>query len=680
MNGLATATTEFLESLGVDRSEADRLAAEFRRTGPQIDPVSRWRALTSAVLHPGVPFAVHEWAFHECYREWIEAGRPAPAVFPADHAHRQWNLDRAIALAGQGGLESFRQWATRDRAAFWGLMTHSLDIEFSRPYQSVLDESRGPESPRWFSGGRLNIAQSCFQGDPARTAVVERDEAGRERSITLGELERLSGRVASGLVNQGLRPGDSVGILLPMTIEAVAAILGTILAGGVAVGIPESFAPPEINTRLKLGRARWVVTQDAIRRRGSEIPLRSKLATCDPVAIVTVGKASAGDLAWGDFLGPDRPFEAVARDPSDHSIILFSSGTTGQPKVIPWNHSTPIKCAADGFLYQDIQAGDVVAWPSSPGWMMGAWLIFASLVNRAAIALFDGHPGSREFCRFVADSAVTTLGLVPSLVSAWRLGGMTDGLDWMNVRLFSSTGECSNPSDMLWLMAQSGYKPVIEYCGGTEIAGAYLTSVPTAPVAPSCFNSVTFDLEMAIVDRDGQPADRGEAFLIGPSVGLSTELIDGDHHQVYFEGTPQLPGSGPLRKHGDQIERLPGGYFRVLGRVDDTMNLGGIKVSAVEIERVLNRHPLVRESAAVTQHDPSGGPERLVAHLVLLDGQAAPVNLKQALQSLLSTHLNPLFRLAEIVVADALPRTASQKVMRRLLRDGPNPALPTENR
>ncbi|MFO0961051.1 MAG: AMP-binding protein [Isosphaeraceae bacterium] len=555
-------------------------------------------------------------------------------------------------------------------------MSMKVGIDFRGDWSEFLDESAGPECPRWLSGDRLNIARLCFQGERGREAIVQRDERGHDRTITLGELERLSGRVAGGLKNRGLRPGDAVGILLPMTIEAVAAILGIILAGGVVVGIPESFAPPEIETRLKLGRARWIITQDSIHRRGSKIPLRAKLDACDPLSIITIGNPPEGDIVWADFLGPDEPFEAVARDPSDHAIILFSSGTTGRPKAIPWTHTTPIKCAVDGFLYQDIQLDDLVAWPSSPGWMMGPWLIFATLMNGATIGLFDGHPGSREFCRFVADWGVTTLGVVPSLVAAWRAGGMTDGLDWSEIRRFSSTGECSNPNDMFWLMSRAGYKPVIEYCGGTEIGGGYLTSHPLAPNAPGFFNTVAFGLEMVILDPEGQPADRGEAFLIGPSIGLSTELIDGDHHAVYYEGTPKLPGKGPLRRHGDQVERLPGGFYRVLGRVDDTMNLGGIKVAAVEIERVLNLHPIVRESAAVTEHDPSGGPERLVAYLVLQEGSAPSKDLKAELQALLSKNLNPLFRLGEVAITDALPRTASQKVMRRLLRDRPAPDLP----
>jgi acetyl-CoA synthetase len=330
-----------------------------------------------------------------------------------------------------------------------------------------------------------------------------------------------------------------------------------------------------------------------------------------------------------------------------------------------------IKAAADGLLYHDIQPGDVVAWPSSPGWMMGPWLVFAALMNRGTIALYDGHPGTEGFCRFVEEAGVTQLGVVPSLVAAWKANGWPSSCDWRRIKLFGSTGESSNPADMLYLMAQAGYRPVIEYCGGTEIGGAYITSTLLRPNAPSCFNAVACGIELAIRDEHGRPADCGEGFLIGPSVGLSTELLNRDHHETYFAGTPEGEGGAPLRRHGDQIERLPNGYYRVLGRVDDTMNLGGIKVSAVEIERVLNRHPLVNESAAVAVAADAGGPGRLVAYVVPTRPDLDADALRRELQSLLGEQLNPLFRLSAVVLVEALPRTASQKMMRRLLRAGP---------
>ena len=167
-------------------------------------------------------------------------------------------------------------------------------------------------------------------------------------------------------------------------------------------------------------------------------------------------------------------------DPDRVTNVLFSSGTTGDPKAIPWTQLTPVKAAMDGHFHHDIHPGDVVAWPTNLGWMMGPWLIYASLVNGAAMALHDDAPTGRDFADFVAEAGVTVLGVVPSLVAAWRSGGVLDPdaeepVDWTGLRLLSSTGEASNPDDMRWLMGAAGGKPVIEYCGGTEIGGGYIT-------------------------------------------------------------------------------------------------------------------------------------------------------------------------------------------------------------
>lgn len=674
MDGPGPLSLDALTRLGLSAPDARALVDGLAGADAIADPAARWAELSRHVLSPRHPAAVHEAVFGENYRDWDPRRGPPPAWLPPDDATTSTNLGRLLGTHGFASEPDFRAWALSDRAGFWGLMARRLPVLFDREPDGVLDPSAGPEHPRWFPGGRLNVVRSCFQADPGVVAVREVSEAGGRREVTYGELERLSGQVAGGLVRAGLKPGDAVGLLLPMTVEAVAALLGIVRAGCVAVGVAESFAPPEVALRLRLGGARLVITQDAVTRRGQRLPLYDRLAGCEGVRAVVVatgGETPAmrkGDSLWDDFLAPGASPAPVARDPDDHLMVLFSSGTTAEPKAIPWTHATAVKAAADGHLYHDIQPGDVVAWPSSPGWMMGPWLVFAALVNGGTIALYDGHPATGGFCRFVEGAGVTVLGLVPSLVAAWRAGGWPSACDWSRVKLFSSTGECSNPGDMLDLMARAGYRPVVEYCGGTEVGGGYITSSLLLPNAPGCFNTVAYGIGLEVRDEQGREADVGEGFLVGPSVGLSTELLNRDHHETYFAGTPTGPEL--LRRHGDRIERLPGGFFRVLGRVDDTMNLGGIKVSAVEIEAVLNGHPLVRESAAVAVPTPGGGPERLVAYIVLNAADADVETLRRELQARLNGQLNPLFRIAAVVVADALPRTASNKLMRRLLRDG----------
>jgi acetyl-CoA synthetase len=350
---------------------------------------------------------------------------------------------------------------------------------------------------------------------------------------------------------------------------------------------------------------------------------------------------------------------------------LFSSGTTGDPKAIPWSHLTPIKCAMDGHFHHDIRPGSVVAWPTNVGWMMGPWLIYASLMNGACMALYEGAPHGAGFARFVRDAGVTMLGVVPSLVSAWRSAGSCEGVDWKKVEIFSSTGEPSNRADYLWLMSRAGYcAPVIEYCGGTEIGGGYITGTVVQPASPATFSTPSLGLDFVVLGGDDRPVDEGsngEVFLVPPSIGLSQSLLNRDHDEVYYAGCPEAPEGQVLRRHGDQIERLHRGYYRAHGRADDSMNLGGIKVSSVELETVLGHHETVAECAAVAVQIEGEAGDRLVIFAVL---NAVPEvgSLKGELGKRIAAELNPLFKIHDLVIVDALPRTASNKLMRRALR------------
>lgn len=599
------------------------------------------------------------------------------------------NLTHIMRERGVRDYAALHAWSVRERAAFWEFMTARLGIVFRQPPAQVVDLNAGVEQPRWFPGATMNIVESCFRADPAATAIAHQSDGGPLQRLSYGALARLTNRVANGLRTLGLRAGEAVAIDLPMTVEAVAMYLGVIKLGAVVVAIADSFAAPEIATRLRIAPTKLIFTQDVIRRGDKTLPLYDKVVAAQaPCAIVKTCRADrspspttlrSGDITWEDFLGDDTECPAVACNPDAATNVLFSSGTTGDPKAIPWTHTTPIKCAADAHLHHDIHSDDVLAWPTNLGWMMGPWLIYASLINRATMALYDGAPTTRGFGEFVRDAKVTMLGLVPSLVKAWRESACMADLDWTHLHGFSSTGECSNADDYAWLMAFAGGRPVIEYCGGTEIGGGYLTCTMIQPASPATFTTPALGLDVVVLDEQGQPTNNGEMFLVPPSIGLSTTLLNADHHAVYHAEVPRGPRGEPLRRHGDQIERLPNGYFRAHGRADDTMNLGGIKTSSAAIECVVNQVEGVRESAAIAVAPPGGGPSWLVIYVVCAPSTSSATGVdvaptasidivRRAMQARLKTELNPLFKIHDLVPIDQLPRTASGKVMRRALR------------
>ena len=676
-------TVEQIVACGLERAEASEIAKALNqrlRTGPWT---FYWHEISRNILTPQHPFVLHKLLYGRVYADFgfINSASP-PAWFPTDEDIIEANITHLMVELDITTYPELHAWSVANRDTFWQLMIDRLNIKAIATTPKPQKGATGISTKL----AKLNIVESCFNApDDAIAIVTQREDDEHLKTLTYHRLERLTNRVANGLVDIGLKQGDAIAIDMPMNAESVAVYLGIVKAGCVVVGIADSFAPDEIATRLRIGKVKAVFTQDYINRAGKRLPLYEKVIAANaPKAIVfsceggnvVAPTQREDDLTWQDFLSDTETFTAVPCHPDAHTNILFSSGTTGEPKAIPWTHTTPIKSAVDAYLHHDIHPGDVLAWPTNLGWMMGPWLIYASLINKATIALYDGVPTGRDFGVFVQNAKVSMLGVVPTLVRAWKRTACMHGLDWHAIRAFSSTGECSNPEEMLYLMSLAGYKPVIEYCGGTEIGGGYITGTRVQPAVPSTFTTPALGLDFLLYDDHGNPCDNGEVFIVPPSLGLSTSLLNADHDEVYFAGTPRPD----LRRHGDTIERLGNDYetkgwlvktkYRVHGRVDDTMNLSGIKVSSAEIEGVLNVVDGIQETAAVAVPPEHGGPSQLVIYAVLAASGAAPA--KQAvhatLQTAISEHLNPLFRIHDVVIVDALPRTASNKVMRRLLR------------
>lgn len=633
------------------------------------------------------PFLIHLLVYQFLFPDWETT--PTPAWFPNVNIIKKTFLNTAINKLNFNNFDELHYWSVKEPAQFWKFVVESLNIKFFKPYTSIVDLSKGIKDPQWLKGAKINIVESCFQASQDFTAIIGQNEKGEKYEITYEALKHLSTKIAQHLKGY-IKKGERVAIIMPMNVESVSIYLAIISIGAVVVSIAESFAADEINVRLNIADVKLIFTQDCMLREGKVHPLYSKVKLTDaPITIVFKTNDDPlnlreQDIEWNKFLETNivdnnvdnnsncLKSEIIPCNPDDFINILFSSGTTGTPKAIPWMHSTPIKCAFDAKCHHNLKPKDIFCWPTSLGWMMGPWLIFACLMNQATIALYEDVPNSESFGKFIQDAKVTQLGVVPSLVKSWRNSKCMEGFDWTNIQLFTSTGECSNIEDMLYLMYLAQYRPIIEYCGGTEIAGAYISSTLLKGSAPGAFNSKVLGLDFIIMDENGNLSDQGEVALIPPSMGLSTTLLNQEHHKIYYDNMPNMEKRGILRRHGDQLQKYKNGFYRMQGRVDDTMNLGGIKVSAAEIERVLNRLEVVFETAAVAKNDGEGkgGPSVLVIFAVLKPDMPIEIeDLKLRMQTAIKEHLNPLFKIHEVIIVPSLERTASNKMLRRNLRD-----------
>ncbi len=593
---------------------------------------------------------------------------------PSKSVIEQSNIYKVMQKNAIDNYGDFWRWSVAEKQVFWKQTVAELGIQFHKKFDCILNTDKGVESPFWLCNSQLNIVDSCFQNEDDSIVICFQKEGGAIEKVTQKELENLVNTIANALVNAGLEQGDKIGIDLPMTVEAVAIYLAGIKAGMPVVTIADSFTTNEIAVRLASTLPKIVFTQDVLLRRGKSLPLYVKVveANAESIVVIPVSNKSIPlrrqDKFWNDFISSNTQFTSIKQSPDTCITVLFSSGTTGAPKAIPWTHITPIKSASDGFYHQDIHKNDVVCWPTNLGWMMGPWLVFASLINKGCMALYYGAPMGAEFGKFIQDSKTTMLGVIPSFVNHWKQSQCMEKYDWTAIKCFSSTGEVSNPIEMEYLMDLAGNKPVIEYCGGTEIGGGYVTSTVVQDNYPSTFSSQALGGAFVLLDDENNEAVTGEMFLIPPVLGMSNTLLNRNHHEVYFKGTPRYKNQ-VLRRHGDQLTMLENGYYKASGRVDDAMNLGGIKVSSIQIEKVLNKLVFIKESSAVAIAPQGGGPSKLVVFYVENTSKLQEEDRLNLVKKSIKDQLNPLFKVADLVKIISLPRTASNKVMRRSLRN-----------
>ncbi|XP_022931586.1 probable acyl-activating enzyme 17, peroxisomal [Cucurbita moschata] len=709
---LDSITVTDIKALGIASEVADELhgiLTDIIRSYGNGSPET-WCHISKRVLSPDLPFSFHQMMYYGCYKHY---GSDPPAWMPELESAVFTNVGQLLERRGKEFLgsnyrdpitsfSSFQEFSVSNPEVYWKAVLDDMHITFSKPPKCILQMNDSPDcqSPcpggQWLPGAVFNPAKDCLSLNENRSlddaAVIWRDEGCDNmpvKRLTLRELRTEAWLVAHALNSLGFEKGTAIAIDMPMNVTSVVIYLAIVLAGHVVVSIADSFAAREISTRVNISKAKAIFTQDLIIRGDKSIHLYSRVVDAQsPLAIVIPTRSTGlsmklrdGDISWHAFLERVKDlkgveFAAVEQSAESFTNILFSSGTTGEPKAIPWTLVTPLKAAADAWCHMDIHKGDVVAWPTNLGWMMGPWLVYASLLNKASLALYDGSPLGSGFVKFVQDAKVTMLGVVPSIVRSWKSTNCTSGYDWSSIRCFSSTGEASTVDECLWLMGRAGYKPVIEICGGTEIGGGFVAGSLLQAQALSAFSTPGMGCSLFILGNDGFPLPQnmpgiGELAL-GPFLfGASSTLLNSDHYDVYFKGMPRWNGM-VLRRHGDVFERSPRGYYRAHGRADDTMNLGGIKVSSVEIERICNSvDESILETAAIGVPPHGGGPEQLTIAIVSKNqsGSTPDLNkLKLCFNSSLQKNLNPLFKVHRVVPYPSLPRTATNKVMRRILR------------
>ena len=600
-------------------------------------------------------FLKQQRSFKEQLDFWKNENSIFKPVWLPDQSHIEAsNLRKIMDKVGLQKFTDFHKWSVDHCDDFWSYIIQELKIPFEEQPTNIRGNLQDNTHPQWLPSAKLNIAAACLQGEDEKIAIIVGDESGNRVSLSYAEL-RLKVQSVAHFFNSKYPKGTRVTIYMPLSLEASVIYLGLIYGGLVPVLVAESFSKEELYKRMSIAQSTTVVTIKDYQYNQKTIPLLDKIQGID----VSILQAE-------EVMAHRGSMSAIAVDRYTESTILFSSGTTGTPKAIPWTHLTPIKCASDGYLHHDIHPVDVVTWTTGMGWMMAPWLIFASLINSATLLLFKGAPTHPAFIDFMNQEKVTILGVIPSVVRSWRSQNIAS---FESIRLWTSTGEPSNFEDYLYLMSLTDYRsPIIEYCGGTEIGGGYITGTIVQPCMPSAFTTPALGVDFHLLDQNSWDTTEGEVFIIPPSLGLSEHLLNKSHDEEYHQDNPDYKGR-ITRKHGDRLAKVQTGdgfYYISKGRADDAMNIGGIKISPVEIENIIIELEAV-QSCAVVSHSKDDAPELLYVFAVLNDTNINAV--KEQINQSIKWRLNPLFRVHDLISIDTLPVTASGKVMRRVLRD-----------
>jgi acetyl-CoA synthetase len=589
--------------------------------------------------------------------------------------------------------------ASNDHEAFWAKMAGEL--EWSKPWDRVMEWT--PPHVKWFTGGKLNASVNCVDrhirtARRNKAALVFEGEPGDRRTLTYWDLYVEVNKFANVLKRLGVRRGDRVGIYMPLIPEVAVAMLACARIGAIHSVVFGGFSPDSLRDRMNDAQAKVVITTDGGYRRGQIVPLKRNTdkalegaPSVEHVVVVMRRPGAGGDEAfasmkegrdhWWHRLMADAPTycEPEEMDAEDVLYILYTSGTTGKPKGIV--HTTGgylTGVTATTKLVFDLREDDVFWCTADVGWVTGhSYLVYGPLANGATCVMYEGAPDWPERDRFwdlCERLGVTILYTAPTAIRAFMKWGDEHAArhDLSRLRLLGSVGEPINPEAWMWYHEHIGGKrcPIVDTWWQTETGAIVISPLPGVTATKP--GSATVPLpgySAALLDSNGKELATGGGLLAltkpWPSM-LRTIWGDDDRYvQTYFS---KWAGRPDLYFPGDGAKRDEDGYYWILGRVDDVLNVAGHRIGTMEVESALVEHPAVAEAAVVGKtHELKG--QAIAAFVTLRDGRTASPGLRDELREFVAQKIGALARPDDILFSADLPKTRSGKIMRRLLRD-----------
>ena len=610
---------------------------------------------------------------------------------PSDELRARSNWTLFFRQAGVNNIEELNVRAVQDPEWFWNELIRFQQFPFLKSYTKVLDLSGGIEFANWCVGGTTNITLACLDrhlaaGHGGELAVLFESEDGTVESLTYENLYQRTCRLSSGLERLGLKPGDRVGLYMPLMTDSVVAFLALARLGCIVLPLFSGFGPAAIIDRLNDGKAVALVTVDAAMRRGRRVDMMS-IAIEAAREIPTLAHIVVKDrFRTGRTLRPGRDHDmdrlSAAGDADQPArelpaeaplMIVYTSGTTGKPKGTVHTHcGFGIKTAQDLHLVFDVKRGDRLLWMTDMGWLVGPVQTVGGLMAGATLVLAEGVPDFPEPDRLwclIERHRVSILGLSPTAARLMIQAGIPAAAarDLSSVRLIASTGEPGDATSWMWIFDHVLQRrgPLLNYSGGTEMGGI-LASHLLAPLRPASLHGPLPGTGADIVDENGRTVgvgEVGELVMRAPCIGTTRGLWN-DRKKYLDTYWQRIPG---MWVHGDWASRDAQGVWRLHGRSDDTIKLAGKRTGPAEIEAALMASGLCADAAAVAVPDAIAG-SALVCAVVPVAGNDAGLAFETALRDCVVSALGPAYRPERIVVLGELPKTRNLKTMRRVIR------------
>ncbi|MDG2305378.1 MAG: acetate--CoA ligase [Candidatus Binatia bacterium] len=592
-------------------------------------------------------------------------------------------------------MEQYREMcaeAEKDPEAFWAKIAEE-HVSWFQKWDKVLDWD--VPFAKWFVGGKLNVSYNCVDRHldtwrKNKAALIWEGEPGDRRTITYFELHREVCKAANVLKSLGVCKGDRVGLYMPLVPELAIAMLACTRIGATHSIVFGGFSADAIRDRMNDCTARVVITADGGYRRGNTFPLKptvdKALEDCPSVEKVLVVRRSGDDVDWKDgrdvwwhdeMERADVVCEPEALDSEHPLFILYTSGTTGKPKgVLHTTGGYLTHVAYSSKLVFDLKDTDTYWCTADIGWVTGhSYLVYGPLANGATAVMYEGVPNYPEPDRLweiVERYGVTTLYTAPTLIRTCVKWGeqWPERHDLSSLRLLGTVGEPINPEAWMWYHEKigGGRCPIVDTWWQTETGGILISPLPGAtPTKPGSGTLPLPGIFPEVVDREGNKVGPNEGGLLvvrkpWPSM-LRTIYGDDDRYvKTYWS---DLPGNYFT---GDGARCDEDGYFWIMGRIDDVVNVSGHRLGTMEVESALVAHRAVAEAAVVDRPDDVKG-QALAAFVTLEGGYTASDDLKKELREHVGKEIGAFAKPDDLKFTDTLPKTRSGKIMRRLLRD-----------